>query len=101
MTAINIATDIPSQIDTLEKLAVWLSNCMTNLNSNVSATEGEGYVQRAMSSGVFYIASVDKTRHIGRHSIELSADHLVGGSKPWAYALEVSQKPLTAAMKSN
>jgi hypothetical protein len=101
MTAINIATDIPSQIDTLEKLAVWVSNCLTNLNSSVVAIEGENYAQRATSSGVFYIASVDKTRHIGRQSIELNAEHLVGGSKPWAYALPLSDKALTTAMKTN
>jgi hypothetical protein len=101
MTALNIATDIPSQIDTLEKLMVWGSRCLTNLNSNVAATEGENYVQRATSAGVFYIAAVDKTRHIGRQSIELSADNLIGASKTWATALEISTKPLTAVMKSN
>lgn len=101
MTQLNIATDIPSQIDTLEKLMLWGSNCLTNLNSTVVATEGDNYYQRATSASKFYIASVDKIRHISRQSIEVSPESLVGGSKHWAYALELSQKPLTAAMKSN
>lgn len=101
MTALNIQTDIPSQIDTLEKLMVWGARCLTNLNSNVAAIEGENYVQRATSAGVFYIAAVDKTQHIGRQSIQLSADNLISSSKTWATALEISQKPLTAVMKSN
>jgi hypothetical protein len=101
MTALNIATDIPSQIDTLEKLMVWGSNCLTNLNSTVVAIEGENYSQRASSSSNFYIASVDKIRHISRQSIEVTADSLIGGPKPWSYALPLSDKPLTAAMKAN
>jgi hypothetical protein len=101
MTALNIATDIPSQIVTVEQLAVWAGNVLANLNSNVNAVEGDNYSQRAAQSGDFYIATTDKYRHIARQSIELSLDHLVGGAKPWAYAQEISQKPLTAAMKSN
>ena len=101
MTALNIATDIPSNIVTLEQLALWSGNCLSNLNSNLNAVEGENYSQRAAQSGEYYIAAVDKTRHITRLSLEVSADHLIGGAKPWQYALELSPKPLTAAMKSN
>ena len=101
MTAINITTDIPSTITTLEQLVVWGGNCLFNLNSNVTAVEGDNYSQRACQAGTYYISSTDKTRHVGRQSIELSADHAVGGLKPWAYALPISDKPLTATMKAN
>jgi hypothetical protein len=101
MTALNIATDIPSGINTVEKMAVWTSNVLANLNSNTTVVEGENYSQRACQSGLYYIASTDLTRHVGRTSIKMSAEHLVGGDKPWAYAEEISQKPLTAAMKAN
>jgi hypothetical protein len=101
MTALNIATDIPSQIVTVEQLNVWTGNVLANLNSNVNAIEGDNYTQRAAQSQEFYIAAVDKTRHVTRTSIEISPDHLVGSAKPWIYAVELSTKPLTAAMKSN
>lgn len=101
MTALNLATDIPSEINTVEQLAVWCGNCLTNLNSNLNAVEGENYSQRAAQSGEYYVAPVDKTRHISRLSIEVSQDHLIGGAKPWKYALPLSDKPLTAAMKAN
>ncbi len=101
MTALTIATDIPSNIVTLEQLNVWSTRCLANLNSSISAVEGENYVQRAAQSGVFYIASNDKFRHVGRTSVEMSPDHLTGGSKDWMYAQEISNKPLTAAMKAN
>jgi hypothetical protein len=101
MTALSIATDIPSNIVTLEQLAVWVSNCLTNLNQNVTAVEGINYSQNASQSGNFYVAAVDTTRHIGRQSIEMDSSYLIGGAKPWIYAKELSQKPLTSAMKTN
>jgi hypothetical protein len=101
MTAINIATDIPSTINTVEQLSAWCSNVLSTLNSNVSSVEGDNYSLRSAQSGNFYIASVDKTRHVGRQSLELAPDYQVGGAKPWSYVMELSQKPLTTAMKSN
>jgi hypothetical protein len=101
MTAVNIATQIPSNITTVEQLSVWCSKVLSKLNSNVTAVEGVNYAQNAAQSGVFYIANTDETRHIGRQSIALNSDHLVGGLKPWMYAQELSQKPLTASMTSN
>jgi hypothetical protein len=100
MTAVNIATQIPSNIVTVEQLSVWCSKVLSKLNSNITAIEGVNYAQNAAQSGVFYIANSDQTRHIGRQSIELASDHLVGGLKPWMYAQELSQK-LTASMTSN
>jgi hypothetical protein len=101
MTALTIATDIPSGITTVEQLNVWTSHVLSNLNSNLDATEGLNYSVRASQSGIFYIAATDKYQHIGRQSIEVAPDHLIGGAKPWTFAKELSQKPLTAAMKSN
>jgi hypothetical protein len=101
MTALNIATQIPSNIVTLEQLAVWLSNCLTALNTNVTATEGVNYAVNAASSGTFYIAAADTTRHVGRQSIALDPSYLIGGAKPWMYAQELSSKVLTAAMTTN
>jgi hypothetical protein len=101
MTALNIATDIPTSIVTLEQLAVWCSRCLWQLNPSLNATEGENYTQRAAQAGEFYIAAVNKTRHVGRQSIELSAEYATGPLKDWMYALELSTTALTAAMKAN
>jgi hypothetical protein len=101
MTALNVATDIPSNIATLEQLAVWIGDVLGNLNSNVTAVEGENYSQRAAQTGTFYIAATDATRHVARQSIILSPEYLVGGAKRWSYAQELSTKVLTAAMKAN
>jgi hypothetical protein len=101
MTALNLATDIPSSIVTVEQLAAWAGNCLANLNSNVNAVEGEGYTQRAAQSGEFYIASNDTYRQVLRQSMVLNKESLIGSLKPWMYVEEISNKPLTAAMKAN
>jgi hypothetical protein len=101
MTALNIATQIPSNIVTLEQLAVWVANCLANLNSNVTALEGVNFAQNAAIASVFYIGASDSSRHIGRQSIGMASDYLVGGAKPWMYAQELSSKVLTPAMTSN
>jgi hypothetical protein len=101
MTALNISTDIPSNITTAEQLAVWIGDVLGNLNSNVTVVEGENYSQRAAQTATFYIASTDSTRHVARQSIAMSPEYLVGGGKRWQYAQELSTKVLTAAMKAN
>ncbi len=101
MTALNIATDIPSAIVTVEQLAVWCGNVLSNLNSNVDAVEGTNYAVRAAQSGTFYIAATDTTRHVSRQSVAMDPAYLLGGAKPWTFAKELSNAPLTAAMKSN
>lgn len=101
MTALSIATQIPSNIVTVEQLALWCGNVLFNLNSNISVAEGVNYVQNVAQSGTFYIASTDTTRHVTRQSIELDPAYAIGGLKPWMYAKEISSKPLTASMTAN
>jgi hypothetical protein len=101
MTAINIATDIPSQINTLEKLYVWAALALANINPQVTAIEGVGYTERCAQAGIFYVAADNKYRALLRGSIQVSADHLAGGAKNWTYAQELSNDPLPAIYRSN
>ena len=93
MTALNITTDIPSNIDSLEKLAVWAGNCLFALNPNVNAVEGENFSQRSAQAGTYYIAATNITRHVGRQSIPLTIDYVTGTGKQWLYALHLRRAP--------
>jgi len=101
MTAINIATDIPSQINTLEKLYVWAGLALANINPSITAIEGVGYTERVSQAGVFYVAADNKYRALVRGSIQMSPDYLAGGAKMWTYAQEVSNTALPATFKAN
>lgn len=101
MTAINIATDIPSNIDTLEKLAAWSGLALANINAALVAVEGPSYTERVSQAGVFYVQADNKYRVLVRHSIQMQPDYLAGGSKLWTYATELSDTALPAIFKSN
>jgi hypothetical protein len=101
MTALNIATQIPSNIVNVEQLSMWCANVLATLNSDLTAVEGLNYAQNAAQSGTFFIANTNQARHIARQSLELDPAYQVGGLKPWMYAKELSAKALTAAMTSN
>ncbi|MDZ8094673.1 MAG: glucose-6-phosphate dehydrogenase, partial [Nostoc sp. DedQUE05] len=81
MTAFNPATDIPSQIDTLEKLAAWLGSALFTINSGMTVVEGPGYTERACQANNFWVAADGKTRMIIRLSLEVSPDQASGSNK--------------------
>lgn len=101
MTAINLSTDIPSQINTVEQLAAWCSQVLATLNPTATAIEGVGYTERVAQSGIFYVAADNKWRRLIRLSLEVSPDHEAGGMKPWRYVQEISNTPIPAAFRQN
>ncbi len=101
MTAINIATDIPSQINTLEKLFAWAGLALANINPSLTALEGVGYTERCAQAGIFYVAADNKYRALIRGSVQMSSDYLAGGAKQWTFAQELSNTALPAIFKAN
>ncbi|MEH2174250.1 glucose-6-phosphate dehydrogenase [Nostoc sp.] len=101
MTTLNTATDIPSQIDTVEKLAAWCAGILFATNPTLTVIEGVGYTERAAQVGDFWVAADSKTRKIVRLSLEVSADHLSGTGKPWTFVQPLSNTPIPASFKAN
>ena len=101
MTTINVATDIPSGITTLEQLIVWATSAAAIINPTEQVVEGTGYSERACQSGTFYVVTSGMWRNLARTSIQMSADMQSGSAKPWTYAIELSNTPLPASFKSN
>lgn len=101
MTAINLTTDIPSQINTLEKLYVWAGLALANINPSLTAIEGVGYTERCAQAGIFYVAADNKYRALIRGSVQMSPDYLAGGAKQWTFAQELSNTALPAIFKAN
>lgn len=101
MTAINIATQIPSQINTLEKLAAWTGLALANINPALTAIEGVGYTERVSQAGIFYVQADNKYRALIRLSIQMSPDYLAAGGKLWTYAQELSNTAIPAIFTAN
>lgn len=101
MTALAIATQIPSQIDTVEKLHVWSGLLLANINPGLTAIEGVGYTERVSQAGIFYVSADNKYRALIRGSIQMSADSLAGGAKVWTYALPLSNTAIPTIFTAN
>ncbi|NJN89363.1 MAG: glucose-6-phosphate dehydrogenase [Leptolyngbyaceae cyanobacterium SL_5_14] len=101
MTALAISTDIPSAINTVEKLHAWSALLLSNVNPQVIVVEGVGYTERAAQAGVFYVAADNKHRILTRHSIQMSPDYMNGNAKIWQYAMELSTIAIPASFKAN
>lgn len=95
-------SDIPSEINTVEKLEAWASTLLSNLNPDQTAVETTGSLTRTASSAPFYITASDPAtwRNISRVSVPLSKDWQGGGNQIWNYVQELSATPIPASFKS-
>lgn len=98
MTAFS-TTDIPSNIDTLEKLAAWVGLSLTAINPTLTAIEAPNYSARTCQAGTFFIEADNKHRLLVRVSLPISAEHLSGANNPWTYAEELSQTVIPDGFK--
>ena len=100
MTAINIATQIPNSITTLEGLMAWGGLALRYINPSLQAIEGPSINELVAQAGVFYVPSDNKYRLLVRTSIQVSPDYLSGGAKLWTYALPLSNTALPSIFTS-
>lgn len=101
MSTLNLATQIPSQINTLEKLHAWSGLALGYMYPTLKAIEGVGYEERVAQANVFYIAADNKYRLISRVSLQVSPDFLSGGSKMWNYMMEVGNTAIPTTFVAN
>lgn len=101
MTAL-LATDIPSSINSLEKLAVWTATVLNHLNTNLTVIEQTGSAQLAATASPFFITASDPTtwRYIARQSIALDKNWQRGNGKIWTFAQDLSSAAIPTEFKS-
>ena len=102
MTVINITTDIPSQINTLERLAMWSIMALRRVNPTLAIIEVADSPSEKVAQTALVQADDGKIRFIGRLSLEVSPDYADDNTtKLWIKALEFSNTQLPAAYKTN
>lgn len=101
MTAFSTA-DIPGSIDTLEKLIVWASTVLNNINLQNTVYEVPSVQQPVAVAQIFAYESngTQKWRYVGRQSIELSSDYQAGTTKLWTHAQNLSANAIPTGFKS-
>ena len=102
MTLIDPATDIPSQINTLERLAMWSCMALRRVNPTLSVIEIANVPSERVAQTAIVQADDNTIRFIGRVSLEIPADYADDNStKLWTKANELSNTALPEAYKQD
>jgi hypothetical protein len=101
MTAFQ-TSDLPSTINTVEKLVVWGQTVLNNLYPEVTSVEATGKAERVAQSGPFEVTAVEPTqwRSIGRTSIPLNRSWQRGVGKMWTHAEDIGSASIPTEFKS-
>jgi hypothetical protein len=102
MTVIDSATQIPSQINTLERLAMWACMSLRRVNPTLSIIEvANEAAEKAVQTAIIQ-ADDGSIRFVGRVSIELTPDYAEDNTtKLWTKALELSNVVLPNGFTSD
>lgn len=112
MTAFT-TTDLPAEINTVEKLAAWALTILTDINANVNVSEedflynsdgqieAKPRIERAVQIYEFRVgtSSPPKSRRVFRVSFSLN-DNYLRGNKPWLMVDEFSTSTIPTEYKS-
>jgi hypothetical protein len=100
MTAFS-PTDLPSGINSVEKLEVWTMTLMNELYPTLTAIEAAGAADRVVQSAPFYVTASDPQtwRVISRSSIPISPIWRRQG-KLWLYAQDIGSLAIPTEYKS-
>ena len=102
MTAIDITTDIPSQINTLERLAMWACMSLRRVNPTLSVIEVPDSPSEKVAQTALIQADDGSIRFVGRLSIELQSDYAEDNTtKLWTKAQEFSNTVLPEGFKQD
>lgn len=102
MTSINITTDIPSNINTLERLATWAIMSLRRVNPTQRVIEVSEETPVQTVQAALVQADDGSIRFFGRVSIPMSADYAEDNTvKLWQKSEELSNTVLPEAFKAN
>lgn len=100
MTQINISTDIPANINTLERLAMWAIMGLRRVNPTLSIVEIANQPAEKAVQSALVLADDNTIRFIGRVSLEIPSDYAEDNSvKLWVKAKDLSNTVLPEAYK--
>lgn len=101
MTSIVLSTDVPTNINTLERHLAWSALSLALINPNASVLEQQNNNQLAAQAAIFYAA--DKTyRLLVRACLEIDPAFMNDRTKKlWMHTRDMSGTVLPADFKTN
>ena len=102
MTQINITTDIPSNINTLERLAAWAIMSLRRVNPTLRVIEVSEETPVQVAQAALVQADDGTIRFFGRVSIPVAADYAEDNTvKLWMKSEELSNTVLPEPFKAD
>ncbi len=102
MTIIDTSTDIPPQINTLERLAMWSIMALRRVNPTLAITEVADSSPEKVAQTALAQTDDGKIRFVGRVSLEMDPTYAEDNdTKLWTKALELSNTQLPDAFKQD
>lgn len=104
MTTIAIpstSTDIPTNINTLEKLAAWVGLALARCNPSLKILEDPNLPPQRAAEAVLLKADDNSYRLVIRLSLPIDAGYAENTAKFWTNTNELSNTALPTAYKSN
>jgi len=102
MTALNISTDIPNNINTLEKLAAWVGLALERCNPSAKLLESPDSEPQRVAQAVLIRADDATHRMIVRLSLPINSGYAENSTvKFWQNAMEIDTVALPTAYKAN
>jgi hypothetical protein len=102
MTVFASSTDLPSAINSLEKLAMWVGLLMTRINPTIAILEDPGYAPERMCQAQIRRCDDGKEYCIVRISIPLDEAYKSDITrKLWTFASDISNVSIPTGFKSN
>jgi len=101
MTTFTASTDLPTNINTLEKLAAWVGQALTRCNPSLKVLELANAQPSRAAEAVLIKADDNSFRLVVRMVLPISDDYAAQTRKFWENAQEFSNTALPAAFKVN
>ncbi|MCC5641135.1 glucose-6-phosphate dehydrogenase [Nostoc sp. CHAB 5844] len=83
-------SNLPSTVDTLEKLMVWCGAAFHKINRTATAVEGTGSPSRVAQFGIYTVEASNTDRVIMRQSLLLNSDYAIDNKPVWENVQETS-----------
>ena len=101
MTALTISSDIPTNINTLEKLGAWAGLALTRCNPSTKVLENPSASSQRVAETFFIKADDGSNRLVIRLSLPVTDDYASDTKKFWEKVNPLSETVLPAAFKVN
>lgn len=101
MTDVNIETDIPSDITTLEQLASWVALALNRCNPSRKVLENPDLSPQPVAYVGLIRADNNTNRLVVRLSLPIADNYPESGKKFWMNTLTFDDVELPLAFKSN